>query len=142
MAPVGQQDSVVVVPPQPVKPDVPFGPSSIAALVAAVLAGIAAVVAFVKGDRSEQTLGVIAGGVVAVTALVAMITSRTVQAKAQITAAATSAPVATLASMSGTLLHGGVDDVAEAPPLLLDHELGELDMAHEQRDLHDGNSGA
>lgn len=118
MSEVVQETTVEL--PDPPKPDVPVGISTLAALVTAVLAGAGAVLAFVKGDRSEQTLGVIAGGVVALLSLIAMITSRTVQAKAQITAASAPLPPMVLSSrpiagqLGQVLMPDGDDGLHEA----------------------------
>lgn len=59
------------------------GPSTYTALALTGTGVSGAIVAFVMGDRSEQTMGVIAGGVVALVSFVVMTISRTVQAKAK-----------------------------------------------------------
>lgn len=72
----------------PLKPDVPKGPATITGYSVSGVAFVLAIFAFVQGDRSEQTLGVIAGGVVGLASLLYTNHIRGKQAVAQINAGA------------------------------------------------------
>lgn len=102
----GRREAVAEAP----KPDVPVGLSTNVGLGTSGVAFALAILAFIQGDRSEQTLGVVAAGVVGIVSLGITMGGRMIQARAQINAQANPAvvhlPVATTELHEGVLAEG------------------------------------